>query len=746
MGKGSQPVGKAVVAEYRLGMHYGLVHGPVDALEAIYVNDKTVWSGSVTDATLTVSNRELFGGNKKEGGVEGRIVVMNGGDSQLMSSEIAAKFGGSPATVPGFRGFMSVFFMGLAGQRPGFLWSFNTPYIKPASFKIKRMPRGLGGGLQQIGNDANPSHIIYECLTNTVWGMGGSPGQIDTNAFLYAAQTLYNEGFGMSLMWTGQSTIQSFVQEVLDHIEATFFLNPQTGLLQLKLIRNDYDVNSLFSISPENARLTNFQRKSWGETVNEINASWTNPENEQDETVTVHDLGNIASQGALVSSTRNYYGARNASLALRMATRDLNAAAFPVASCEADVDRAGWKMVPGDVVKVSWPEHGVTDLVMRVGGVRYGKPGDPRVRVNLLEDVFAMPENPYVTPPTTGWVDPSNAPAPMAQTSIGDASYYAIARLVGDANVAALPYPQGYTRILMAQNDADTYEVNVLAEGADAGGNVDFRSIGTRVLSGRAVTSSALVAEVRSLLPGFTNYSGKVGPDTGFFVQIGGADDEDNEIALIESQGVDGPMLRRGVLDTIPRDWPAGTPIWFYNPAATVYDTTARAATQLARYKLLTRTSLGLLDPALAPIQAYTMGDRLHRPYRPANVRVNGVLFPTATSFWGVWTGLDFSWANRNRAGETSQILAWDDGSVTPEDGQTTRLTLRNSNGSLLYQQTGLTGTSHSVSINPWDITGGSIEYTLEAELDGLLSLQPVTGTLSFTGYGFNYGRNYGGV
>lgn len=746
MGKGPQPTAKALVAEYRLSMHYGLVHGPVDALEAIYVNEKTAWEGSVTDATLTVSNRELFGGNKKEGGVEGRIVVMNGGDSQLMSSEIAAKFGGSPATVPGFRGFMSVFFMGLAGQRPGFLWSFNTPYIKPASFKIKRMPRGLGGGLQQIGNDANPAHIIYECLTNPAWGMGGSPSLIDTSSFLGAAQTLYNESFGLSLMWTGQSTIQSFVQEVLDHIEATFFLNPQTGLLQLKLIRNDYDVNTLFSISPENARLTNFQRKSWGETVNEINASWTNPENEQDETVTVHDLGNIASQGALVSSTRNYYGARNSSLALRMAIRDLNVAAFPVASCEADVDRSAWKLVPGDVTKVSWPEHQITDLVMRVGSVRYGKPGDPRVRVTLLEDVFAMPENPYVSPPETGWVDPSNAPTPLAQASIGDASYYAIARLVGDVNAEGLPYPQGYTRILMAQNDADTYEVNVLAEGADAAGNIQFNSIGTRTLSGRGVLSSAMVPEVHTLLPGFTNYTGKVGPDTGFLVQIGELGDADNEIALVESQSIDGPMLRRGVLDTVPRAWPIGTPIWFYNPISAVYDTTARAATQQAKYKLLTRTSQGLLNPSLAPVQTYTLGDRLHRPYRPANVRVNGTLFPTATSFLGVWAGLEFTWSNRNRKGETSQILAWDDGSVSPEEGQTVTLTVRNANGSLLYQQEGLTGTSHTAAIDPWDITGASIEYTLESELDGLTSLQPATGTLSFAGYGFNYGRYYGGL
>lgn len=743
MGKPSSTSSKLSVAEYRLSMHYGLCHAPVDALEAVYVQDKLVWSGSTTDATVTVSNRELFGGNKKEGGVEGRIAIMGGGDSQLLSSEIAAKFGGSPSTVPGFRGILTAFFMGLAGGRAGFMWSMNSPYIKPASFKVKRMPRGLNDGYQQIGNDANPAHIIYECLTNTVWGMGGSPDQIDVAGFQAAGQTLYNEGMGLSLMWTGQTTIQSFVQEVLDHIEATFFLHPRTGLLTLKLIRADYDVETLLELSPDNAVLTNFQRKAWGETINEINASWTNPENEQDENVTVHDLGNIAAQGNLVSSTRSYYGVRNASLALRLAIRDLTVSSFPVASCEVEIDRRAWDVVPGDVVKVTWPEHEVSGLVMRVGSIRYGKAGDPKIRASLIEDVFALPDNPYVSPPSTGWQDPSNDPTALAYSSFGDVSYYAVARFLGDAEAEAMEYPQNYVRLLMAQNDSDTYETTVFTESADAAGTVGFNSIGTRNLSGRALLSDPLPLETQSVLPAFTSYYGKAGPDTGFFVQIGEGTDEENEIALVESQGESGPVLRRGVLDTVPKAWPAGTPIWFFNQTAAIYDTTMRAASQTAKYKVLTRTSTGLLDEADAPEQTYTVRDRLHLPYRPANVRVNGDLFsPEAINFSD---GVTISWANRNRQAETAQVLRWTDADVVAEAGQTVNLLLKNAGGATLIDVSDLTGTSHAAVIDGADITGATIEYTLESERDGLLSLQAATGSFDVAGYGLNYGHYYGG-
>ena len=140
---------------------------------------------------------------------------------------------------------------------------------------------------------------------------------------------LFNEGFGMSIQWTRESTIESFVGEILDHIQAALYVDPETGKFTLKLFRDDYDATTLPLISPDNAVLDNYQRKLWGETVNEIIVSWTNPVNEQDETITQQDLGNITVQGGVVSDTRSYYGIRNASLASRVAIRDVRQSSAP---------------------------------------------------------------------------------------------------------------------------------------------------------------------------------------------------------------------------------------------------------------------------------------------------------------------------------------------------------------------------------------------------------------------------------
>lgn len=728
MGK-APTTGKTLVTEYRMSMHYGICHGPVDKLLQISVGDKPIWNGEATSGDITIHSPELFGGGKKEGGVSGRMYILGGEPTQLLTSELATKLGGTPSTVPGFRGYLSVFFVGLLGSRPGFMWGANSPYIKPAAFKVRRSPKGFYPEKAMIGDDANPMHIIYECLTNTVWGMGGSAAQIDQANFMEAADTLFAEGMGLSLMWSGQSTIESFVQEILDHIEATFFTNPRTGLFNIKLIRPDFDVETLFHITDDNAIIGKFQRKGWGETINEINATWTNPINEEEENVTVHDLGNIAAQGDIVPSSRNYYGVRNANLALRMAQRDLTAAAFPLASCEVQIDRSAWAQVPGNAVKLSSLEHGLSELVMRVGGLNYGRKGNPKITVTLIEDVFALPDNPYVEAPPSQWQDPAVEPQPLAYSRFTDVTYYAAARAFGDEAAENVAYPQSYVGVLGAQAVPGTMSFVTLAEGTDVTGVVDFRSVGEFPPAGRGTLAFSMGPQVTSILPAFSTIFGNIGLEVGAFVMLGSGGDNTSELCLIESVSGGEATIRRGILDTIPRAWPAGTVAWLFRPVSLVYDQTARAAGQTASYKLLPRTTLGLLSPLVAPVQTYTVTDRLHRPFRPANVKVNGILFGADFIDYAA-DGLVITWSNRNRIAETSQIAAWSDAGVTPEAGQTTRVTIYNEDNSILEQVDNIAGSSFTATFPAASITGSLIRYVVESKRGGLWSLQSITKTI----------------
>ncbi|QDC37110.1 hypothetical protein [Sphingobium fuliginis] len=65
MGK-SKP--KVEVTEYYMSDHFGICIGPVDALKALVIKEKTVWTGNLTEkASFEINQPDLFGGVKKEG-------------------------------------------------------------------------------------------------------------------------------------------------------------------------------------------------------------------------------------------------------------------------------------------------------------------------------------------------------------------------------------------------------------------------------------------------------------------------------------------------------------------------------------------------------------------------------------------------------------------------------------------------------------------------------------------------------
>lgn len=742
MGKSS--AGKVAVDEYMMTIHFG-VCSEADALLGIYVGEKLAWEGEVTEQTdIAVNNPQLFGGPKKEGGVSGVATWLPGGILQKLSDALASRFGRTGDTAPGYRSFASIFFHG-GSPGVGFTWAANNPYLKGIWAKVRRAPKGLPAGLSLIGPDANPAAIVYECLTNRRWGMGAAAGVIDYVSFTNAAETLLNEEFGLSLKWTKQADIESFVSEILDHVQAMLYLNPANGKLTLRLIRGDYDEDTLPELTDDNCVVTKFERKLWGETTNEIQVTWTNPENEQEETVICQDLANISIQGQIVSDSRNYYGVRNADLAMQLAARDLRTAGSPLAALEISVDRSAWNYKPGDALRLTYPDYGIDGLVIRVNKIDYGKPEDRRIMISAMEDIFGLPTLGYRSGVGGEWVNPASAPAVMTYIRPFTVPLYILQNELSDVDLSTAEYPEVFTGVLAASENTDTIGYDLLSLSPSATGAGVMSDVGTYPTVGYSVLASTLVAgEATSLVTGFPNLRGQVQPAVGRFVFIGNGHDSQMEICLIDQYDVSGWRLVRGAMDTVPRAWPIGTPVWIIDIAGKLIDPTIRAAGETATLSILTRTSLGMLDETTAGRVTYVTNDRPHKPQRPGNVKINGSRLPT----FDFLTGTDFTvtWAIRNRLTEPTQISKWDSNSVTPEVGQTTTVKVLAPNGTLLTSYSGLTGTSQVVTRAACG-TGNYATVRVVSVRDGIESLQgyEFTVRLSDAGYGYNYGSNYGG-
>ncbi len=516
--------------------------------------------------------------------------------------------------------------------------------------------------------DANPAHVIYESLTDTDWGMGADTASIDTASFQAASPVLYNEGFGLWLTWMAQSSIEDFVNDVLEHIRGALFPHPRTGQMTLRLLRDDLDVPNLKEITPDNASMVSFSRKGWGETVNEVVVSWTNPDTEKEETVRLQDLANVAQQGGVVSSSKNYHGIRTAEMAIRAAERDLREESAPLAACEVECGREFWDTVPFDGIKMTWPEYGLNELVMRVMKVDYGDSQSSTIKLSLVEDVFSLPMASYVAPADGEWLNPGEEPLPVTEARLMPIPAYVASQ--NGVDLTSISYPSTAVAPLAINPTTDDSAVyDVMAETSTASGAVVFDEIGTtREFPERDTLTNDLLPAVTSSDVAFDG--GTLFTQEGLLL-IGddGLPDDEMELALVTS--VDAttgrPTLLRGVLDTVPQEWPAGTTV----TVTTLQDWTPipreYADGQSVTLKFLTGTSQGRLEEAEAPEFTGTAAARATLPTRPANLTAAGELFP-APDFYMEYP-VAVAWSHRNRLLEDTAMLAWDDASIAVEAG-----------------------------------------------------------------------------
>lgn len=442
--------------KYFLGMHFCLCHGPVDELQAIEIGDKEAWSGSVTtNGDLSINLPDLFGGEKREGGIVGTVNVRFGALTQLANTYMEGVLG---APQPAYR---DVF--GLVFVRSGFTSGYvgTQPYLKNWAFWLRRNTKGWENDVPwysakaAVGSngDQNAAHIVYEAATNRAWGIGYSTSAIDEDSFEAVADQLHAEGFGLSLIYVQQSEIRDFIQQVLDHIGGLFGWDPLTGKFRLKLIRADY-VSASLPLYDESSILSleRFGRPAWGDTTNEVTVVYTDPESGKDAaTAPVQDLANITAQGRVVSQTIAMPGIRAAAIAARVAQRELAMRATPLATCTLLVDRTKWRVARGDVFRLSWAKLGISQLVMRVVDVRKPPRGSSVITIEAAEDVFGLPGSTYVAQAPSG-ANPSN-PSTPATTDTENAA-------VISASTATPPGTPA---------DGDTYLVPTGATGAWAG-------------------------------------------------------------------------------------------------------------------------------------------------------------------------------------------------------------------------------------------------------------------------------------
>lgn len=414
-------------------MRLGFVSGiPMEdangMLHAIWIGDKKI------DCVLTGDNSgqrqinegTLFGGPGNGGGVIGTAWFRDGRASQNLPMELNLLIQGLDDTLfPSYRGQMTVWF--------GPSWELGeSTSVDPYSFEVSTFGSFKAGFATALtGLDADPVNVIYELLTGKFGKLNIPAAQIDLASFAAASVTLAAEGHGYSMAHYGNESARAIIQNITAQINGVLYIDSVTGLIRLKLIRNDYTFGSIPVFDETNVvRIDSYVIPSWQSVLNQVRVQFSNRAQDYKEDVAVaqNQANAVGQNGVSRSTTLRYPGVTDPYLAGKIAQRELAVVGTPVSRIKFTCNRDGYTLRPGDAIRINMPTgYQLNDQVFRVAGVDLGQLFDNKVTVEAVLDVFNLGGEGQIAPPDEVTYEPT-APGPLTQRLLTEAPRWMLAK------------------------------------------------------------------------------------------------------------------------------------------------------------------------------------------------------------------------------------------------------------------------------------------------------------------------------
>ena len=736
-GSSSQTIGY----RYFMGLHMAICHGPVTSVNKLYVGKRNPDDGgagisppATVNTTFNIAHSHLFGGDEKEGGVVGTLDIEMGADTQTQNAYLVSELG---SLVSAYRGVTCAVWRAptlaygsnyTSNSSGGYLAAIS-PYPKPWAFEVTDIPGGSFNPTKQDINSGscNGGHIIRDCLTNVDWGLGHSVGTLDDTSFTATTDTLFDESFGLSLIYAQQSSMEEFINEVLTHINGVLYTHRQTGLFTLKLVRDDYDAGTLPIFDESNiSSMLSFERPAFAEMVNEVTIAYRVRGELEDTSITAQELASVQAQGAVVSQKMSFPGIDSNALAAIVAQRELKQLSTPLARVRFVANREAWDVNPGDVIKVSWGAYGIEQVILRVIGMDYGSLENGLIGIDAVEDVFGLPLNSYLTPSDTIWVDEVAAPVASPTTPVFEMPFFTSQTTFSDELLATVTDSFCYLQMVAENPTVAAFNAKLITRtGAD-----DFEDVANGQFCPTVQLTGAL-DKTTKLTIAINNFKGAAGE-----IVIGGYAYLNDEVLRVDSVDIDSGLMDvgRGYLDSIPQSHIANDIIYFAD-SNNLHDPTIYAGSDSVDAKILPQTGIGLLAEGDAATLNLTMVERRSKPYNASQIQISGAYFP-ATLTDAI--SITVTWAHQDRTQQLTPLSGQDWYEVSlgaPETGVLYEIRYYDDAGAtLLFTDSNNSGTFSSFT--PATAVGVPIDIRIEVDAirDGTVtSLNTFSHIVEFT-------------
>lgn len=669
--------------KYFWDLQAGLGRGPVDELVCITADDKTVLAGTAGEinksTSVYIDKPKLFGGDDVggEGGIQGVLEVAMGEPDQMPSSALLGLLSG---LVPAFRGRVTTFYSGLissysASPKPWKYrvrrclkgWDGEAWYPEKAIIWLENASASLDSDLTTAQADnqrriqaMNPAHILVEAATNRDWGRGlDITSELDLDSYKTAADTLFNEGFGLCFRYNRQDSLDAFIQQILDHIGAAQYCDTSTGRLTVRLIRDDYNPDDLPLFTYDNGivAIQDDDSTSQDSAPNEVTVTYRDPVTNTDGSVRAQNLGAITAVG-LISNSVDYPAIPTNELAARVAQRELEMGAAGLTRLVICFDRRATALAPASVLRITARDRGIENMVLRVGKIE--EQDDGQLKITAVQDVFGLPATSYSSgeQPST-WTPPDTSARPVTDWQLFELPYVVLASTLPAAELNTLDNSACYVGVVAATPNSTQINYELLTgagSGWQNGGTGDW-------------TPALKLVKPAGRLDTILSVQFAAVPAVGAGLLLGGE--------LIRIDAIDylaGEItVGRACADTLPAEHGIGDICWIYQNS-TESDNIEYLPGETVQAKLLTNTSKETLSPEKATEKSLTLTGRQSAPYLPGNICLNDEPYPLIAATAEQYI---LSWSHRDRVLQADRLIDCMQSGIGPEQNVIYKVTLQ---------------------------------------------------------------------
>lgn len=684
----------------------------------------------VPQTIWTITQNSLFGGDQGAGtaawnGMNGQFAFYNGDFVQPTDNYLQVR---ADPDVSSYGGFCHIVFHGC--------YVGNTTAIPPYFFELQRFTNSLGipsgQAIMPNGFDINPIEAIYYLLTSPWGGAGLSSTNINVPNFMGVAAQVFAENSGISLNLGTSNQVKDIIQEILRAIAGIMYQDPVTGLVNIRLLRNDYDISTLPVFDESSViEVSTFAQQTWSQTFNQMHVKFIDRSNLYTDGLAEHsDFSNITQQGRIVNIDISMPVVYDGQFAVRIAARELSQLSVPLYQANLVLNRKAIVLRPGDVILFNWPERNISNLVLRIQKVKLGTLTDGKIAVVAIQDIFANSLPIYSVPEPSQRVVTIRAPANILNRESLEAPWWITQNWTGvplladqgtflafasAPSINSLSW-SGYVSFDDFLNSAVEMDQVPYSSNGKLVNNYNPSNPGTNddVVTGITINNVSNVAVLQNVSDGQLRAGNNLvllGNELMNYTSF--VDHGDGTFTL---QGV-----RRSLLDTAPTPHLSGDFIWFLQDKSSLpVNRFLNNGTEIF-FKQIDNTAFGSYPFDSQITDTLIFSQRANRPLRPAQIQANGSAAP------GLITDdhVVLTWRERLR---TSPLLYWeDDATQTPEAGQTyiVRVT-ENGTHVLEFPVSGTTYTYHFRS------AGTVVSFDIFSVLDGLRSLSTASMSFSF--------------